>query len=130
MSKAKVKFILFSIGAVGYGLMEIIWRGYTHWSMLTAGGICFVSFSNICDKMKNSCIWFKALAGGAFITAIEFIYGIIFNIILKKDVWNYSKLPLNIGGQICLLYSFIWTVLSTICVPFSGYISKKLSKNK
>ena len=39
MKSGKEKIVLFSIGAMGYGLIEILWRGYTHWSMLTAGGI-------------------------------------------------------------------------------------------
>ena len=45
MKSGKEKIVLFSIGAMGYGLIEILWRGYTHWSMLTAGGICFMFFS-------------------------------------------------------------------------------------
>ncbi len=126
MSKGKVKLVLFSMGAVGYGLLEILWRGYTHWSMLTAGGICFMFFSTLCEKFKNTGLIIKAIAGGLFITTIELIFGIIFNIVLKKNVWDYSKLPLNIGGQICALYSAIWVVLSIIFIPFAGFVTKKL----
>ena len=43
----KTNFLLFSFGALGYGLIEILWRGHTHPSMLTAGGICFVYFDKI-----------------------------------------------------------------------------------
>lgn len=126
MSKRKVKLVLFSFGAIGYGLLEILWRGYTHWSMLTAGGLCFMFFSTISEKFKNAGLFLKALAGSVFITAIEFIFGIIFNVILKKNVWDYSKLPLNIGGQICVLYSFLWLILSIIFIPFAGFMTKKL----
>lgn len=128
MSKNKSKFILFSIGAFGYGLLEILWRGYTHWSMLTAGGICFVFFGSLCEKLKKTGIFIKGIIGGAFITLIEFIFGIIFNIILKKNVWDYSKMPLNLGGQICAVYSFFWILLSIIIIPFAGFVNKKLSK--
>ncbi len=128
MSKNKSKFILFSIGAFGYGLLEILWRGYTHWSMLTAGGICFVFFGSLCEKLKKTGIFIKGIIGGAFITLIEFIFGIIFNIILKKNVWDYSRMPLNLGGQICAVYSFFWILLSIIIIPFAGFVNKKLSK--
>lgn len=128
MSKRKINLVLFSVGAVGYGLLEIIWRGYTHWSMLTAGGVCFTFFGAIYKKFKNAGLILKAVAGGLFITAIEFIFGIIFNIILKKNVWDYSKLPLNIGGQICALYSFFWVILSLIFIPFAGFVTTKLEK--
>ena len=130
MSKNKIKFQLFSIGAVGYGLIEILWRGYTHWSMLTAGGLCFLFFSAVCEKFKKVSLILKGVIGGAFITSIEFIFGIIFNIILKKNVWDYSRMPLNIGGQICALYSFFWIILSIVFIPFAGLVTKKLSKGK
>ena len=126
MTNSKIKVMLFSIGAFGYGLLEILWRGYTHWSMLTAGGICFISFAAIGERLKNTRLIVKALIGGGIVTAIEFIFGIIFNIILKKNVWDYSKMPFNIGGQVCMLYSFLWAILSLFCIPFACFISKKL----
>lgn len=130
MSNRKNSFILFSIGAVGYGLIEVLWRGHTHWSMLSAGGICFVFFAKIGEKMRNASLIFKALIGSGFVTLIELIFGIVFNIILKKNVWDYSKLPLNIGGQICILYSFFWALLSLIFIPFAVLVNKKLKNSR
>lgn len=126
MSRGKTKLVLFGVGAAGYGLIEILWRGYTHWSMLTAGGICFMFFSTLCEKYKNAKLIFKAIAGSMFVTAIELIFGIIFNIILKKNVWDYSKMPLNVGGQICAKYSFFWLLLSMVFIPFAGFTTNKL----
>lgn len=126
MANTKIKLMLFSIGAIGYGLLEIIWRGYTHWSMLGAGGICFLFFAKIGDKMKHAGILVKGLIGSGFVTAIELIFGIIFNVILKKNVWDYSKLPLNIGGQVCALYSFIWVIISIVCIPFACFLNHRL----
>ena len=28
-------------GGLLYGLIELLWRGWTHWSMLLCGGACF-----------------------------------------------------------------------------------------
>ena len=123
---AKTKIILFSIGAFGYGLLEILWRGYTHWSMLSAGGICFMFFASMAEKLKSTGLFIKALIGSIFITGIELIFGIIFNVILKKNVWDYSRLPFNFGGQICLFFSFLWLVLSMIFIPFADFVNKKL----
>ena len=33
---------LFLIGGALYYVIEILWRGYSHWSMFILGGICFV----------------------------------------------------------------------------------------
>lgn len=128
MSKIKGNTVIFGVGAVGYGLIEVIWRGYTHWSMLCAGGLSFLGLSTISKTMKNSNLFKKALAGCGIITAIEFIFGAVFNLILKKDVWDYSRMPLNIKGQVCALYSFFWLVLSMIFVPLSGKVRNRLMR--
>lgn len=126
MSKHNARFVIFSIGACGYGLLEILWRGYTHWSMLWAGGIAFLGLSSIAEKRKKAGLFACAVMGSAFITTIELLFGVLFNVILKKNVWDYSKLPFNIGGQVCLLYSFLWLLLSLLFIPFAGTLNKRL----
>ena len=96
--------MIFSIGACGYGMIEVIWRGYTHWSMLCAGGFSFLGLSSISRQMKRCGRFLKAAAGSAFITGIEYVFGVVFNIILKKNVWDYSRMPFNVSGQICAVF--------------------------
>lgn len=128
----KTKGILFLIGAVGYGLIEIIWRGYTHISMLFAGGICFNIFSVIAKKCAGMRKFNICIIGSLAVTAVEFIFGCIFNLLLRKNVWDYSRQPFNILGQVCLLYSVFWGLLSLIFIPFAGrcekYINRGLQK--
>ncbi len=67
----------------------------------------------------------KCIIGSLVITSLEFVVGCIVNIYMGLKVWDYSKLPLNILGQICLMYSMLWGLL---CIPISGicsYINKK-----
>lgn len=33
---------LFNVGGLLYILIELIWRGRSHWTMFLLGGICFV----------------------------------------------------------------------------------------
>ena len=129
MSKNKRGLTIFSIGACGYGLIEVIWRGHTHPSMLCAGGLSFLGLSVIAQRMKKVGILLKSVVGSALITSIEFIFGVIFNIILKKNVWDYSKMPFNIKGQVCILYSFLWMLLCIAAIPFAGKVSLKLQNN-
>ncbi len=127
MKQKKADLLLFPLGAMGYGTIEILWRGHTHWSMLCAGGICFVVFGKISEKMKHLNLVLKAVLGGIFITLIEFVFGIIFNVFFKKNVWDYSKIPFNFMGQICLLYSAFWCILSAFFIPIAGFLKNKIS---
>ena len=116
---------IFAFGGIVYGLMEIMWRGRTHWSMAITGGACFLSLFKIFNKLKHPSIFKKCIIGSGVITAYEFLAGCIFNLWLKKNVWDYSKMPFNFKGQICLLYSLLWGFLS---IPI-GYICKDIRKN-
>lgn len=111
-------FAIFVIGAIGYGILEIIWRGYTHISMLLAGGICLLGIKFIYDFFKNHTLFAKAFLSSVFISTVEAVIGFIVNIKLSLNVWNYSALPFNIGGQVCLLFSFFWFLLSLIIMIF------------
>lgn len=104
----------------------MLWRGKTHWSMLCAGGISFLGLSKISEKFKKSCLFVKAVVGCVLITCVEFIFGIFFNVILKRKVWDYSHMPFNICGQVCALYSLFWLILSILFIPISDFIKKKM----
>ena len=69
-------------------------------------------------------MWEKCAIGALVITVIEFISGCIVNLWLRMDVWDYSSIPGNVLGQICLLYSFLWGMLS---IPIS-YVSAKIKR--
>ncbi len=126
MEKLKKNAVFFAVGGLGYGTIEMLWRGRTHWTMIIAGGLCFVIFSKIAKKYKNKKIWFKSLLCALSITGVEFVFGVVFNIVLKMNVWDYSKLPLNFLGQICLLYTMIWMILATAFLPLAEVLNRKM----
>ena len=120
--------ILFGIGAFAYGLLEVIWRGNSHWSMMIAGGICFIVFSLIAERLKGAPLLYKCILGSLTITSIELVFGLIFNVLLGFSVWDYSNIPLNLFGQICLLFSVLWGFLCVFAIPFSSFVTKILNK--
>lgn len=111
-SKIVTELLIFGFGAIGYSIMEILYRGYTHWSMTLTGGLCFWSLYHIYKRMKTKSILKKALVGTAFITVTEFIVGCIVNIYFDWNVWDYSDMYFDILGQVCLFYSFLWFAIS------------------
>ena len=123
-----VAAITFIIGAVGYYLIEILYRGHSHWTMALCGGLSLLTICYTDKKLKNKSIVLRALIGAIIITAIEFICGCIVNIGFGMSVWDYSNTPFNLLGQICLIYSFFWFLISAfICGIFS--IARKAKRS-
>ena len=115
---------VFSIGAVGYSLLEILWRGNTHWTMTLAGGICFagIHLSNIYARSLS--IWKKCFLGSVLITIVELFTGIVVNLWMRWNVWDYSGQWMNFLGQVCPLFSFFWFVLTFPLLFLSNRINR------
>lgn len=99
------------IGGIGYGLLEVMWRGYTHPSMIVTGGFCLTVICFVNRKMMRVPLLFRCLLCTAFVTATEFFVGILVNRILHLHVWDYSASRFNLLGQICLEFSLVWFLL-------------------
>ncbi len=106
--------VLFLTGGTVYPLIEIIWRGYTHPSMAAAGGICLPVLEWVCNSkhIARRPMVVRCIAGALSITSVEFCFGVLFNCILQQNVWDYSQMPLNLMGQVCLPYTLLWVLLS------------------
>ena len=87
--------LYFLLGAVIYNLVEVIFRGYTHWSMSVAGGSVLLIFYLLSDWLAALHPVIGGMIGALVITCIELIAGVIFNILLRQDVWDYSNMPLK-----------------------------------
>lgn len=124
MKYIKKYVLLFILGAVGYAAMETIWRGHTHWSMMIAGGLCFILFSLAAEALRGRSILLKAVTCAVGVTAIEFIFGVVFNIYLGMGVWDYSHVPFNIMGQICPMFSLLWVGIAIAFLPLADAINK------
>jgi len=116
----------FLIGSFGYGAIELLWRGYTHWTMLLAGGICFSCFSVVSNKLKGKFFILRAVICALIVTIVEFIFGMIFNVWLQMNIWNYGGLPYNIYGQICPLFTLLWAGLASILLPLVDRLNAHL----
>lgn len=115
--------ILFGIGGLLYYLIEILWRGYSHWTMFLLGGFCFVLIGLINEIFTFQIPLAKQmLISTVIITVAEFVCGCIVNLWLKWNVWDYSELPMNILGQICAPYSILWFFLSFIAIILDDYL--------
>lgn len=76
------------------------------------------------EKRRDMSLLKKCVSGSAIISAVEFVTGLIVNVACRMDVWDYSNLPFNIMGQISLVYSFLWALLT---IPIT-FVCKKMDK--
>lgn len=114
--------ILFLLGGGLYVVLELFWRGHSHISMFFAGGAACVLLYGVFAYFAFEPAIVKALMGALIITAIEFITGSIVNLKLGLHVWDYSRLPYNLYGQVCLRYSILWVLLSAPLTLLPGLV--------
>ena len=110
--------MVFTVGAVGYALIEILWRGRTHWTMVLTGGACLALIYNTEKCYREAPRWKRCIVGAEVITLFELLVGFLANILLGLAVWDYSNQPLNLFGQICPLYCLLWFLL---CIPVTRF---------
>lgn len=115
---------LFLVGGMLYTWIEILWRGWTHWTMFILGGACFVVL-DLLNEFKipwHWCLLRQAVVGAAIVTGFEFITGCIVNLWLGWNVWDYSDLPFNLLGQICLYFFLLWIPMSMAGIVLGDWI--------
>ena len=124
--KVKCAVGIFCIGGFLYNMIEIVWRGYTHWTMFFVGGACVHVMGRIHTGLEKLNTFTRCALCSLAVTAVEFVSGCLFNLKMKLNVWDYSDMPFNIKGQVCLLYTLLWGGLSLIAIPVYRYCRGKL----
>ena len=131
MKQLSKTFILFIIGGILYYLIEILWRGYSHLSMFIVGGICFILIGLINEHLEYKMSIFKQqFIAAIIVTIIELIAGIIINIILGLNVWDYSNLSFNLLGQISLKTSIGWFFIALPAIILDDWLRYWLFKEE
>lgn len=120
--KTTLKYsLLFSYGGMLYVCIELLFRGRSDVIMLFAGAISFVIIGGLNNFISwNMPLILQSGIGGIIITAIELIFGLIFN--QDFSIWNYENLPLNFQGQICLPFTLLWCLLAIIAIILDDYL--------
>lgn len=106
--------VLFLIGGALYYSLEKLFRGYSFLAMAVCGGLCFIICGAVNEKARCMPLVLQMLISACEITAIEFAVGLILNIWLGLNMWDYSNMPGNILGQICPQFMAIWFLISAV----------------
>lgn len=112
----KYAFLMWMGGSL-YLEVELLWRGYSYWTMFFTGGLIFVIIGLLNEVWTWADNLIKQIVVGTLVcTAIEFIVGMIFNVGLGWNMWDYSALRFNLFGQVSLPYMLLWIPLVTIAI--------------
>lgn len=114
---------LFWFGGSFYVTLEVIYRQYSHISMLILAGLVFI----IIDLLNEIWGWetsliLQILIGTVIATIGEFITGCVVNLWLGLNVWDYSNLPFNLYGQVCLQFTLIWMPIILLAIVLGDVI--------
>ena len=121
MKKLSEYLFLWALGGTLYYSIELMFRGFSHWSMFLLGGICLLFFWLQGSKTEwSDPMWVQVIRCTIFVVSCEFITGIIVNKWLGWGVWDYSDEPFHLFGQICLLFAMIFSGFAVIGIILSG----------
>ena len=110
--------IMFFVGFFLYLSIEYVYRGYTYPLMGILGGITIVVLDRINDEISwDVDLCNQAILGANLITLMELIVGLIAKYTpLLPVMWDYSNIPINFHGVICLPFYFVWMIKSIVAI--------------
>ena len=123
-SKPVLSMLLWTWGGTVYYLLEVAYKSLTDhperisWTMLVVAIILCIPVERCGAELPWGCpLWLQALCCAILVTAVEFAAGLVLNVWLGLGIWDYSHLPFNFMGQICLQFFFVWWGLCFVFIP-------------
>lgn len=109
--------VLWVFGGAIYFLAEVLWKFRAgnperiSWTMLVLAAIICIPIDLVNEHLTwDMPLLLQAVMGGLGITVVELVVGLVLNVWLELDIWDYSHLPMSLWGQIALPFSGLWVV--------------------
>lgn len=118
------QLVLFIVGFCIYITIEVCYRGYSYPLMGLCGGIILLMIDCINEKISwDMDILLQGCIGSAIATLFELIIGSICLIYDFELMWDYTNVPFNFNGIICLPFSLIWIGISILGIFIADAIN-------
>ena len=109
-----ISYIFIEVAFTAITSLKFSLIGITSLWMFLVGGMLGTVLGKIneIDIFENLSHFYTVLLGGFIITLTELVTGLIFNKWLGFNIWDYSNNPLNFLGQIDIIHSICWLILT------------------
>lgn len=110
------------IGSFAGVVVELLWCLLRHGYLESRSGLVYgpfnllygagaVALTGCLYKFRNNGAWISFLGGMVVGSVVEYLCSWGQEVLFGSRSWDYSSVPFNINGRICLLYSFFWGFL-------------------
>lgn len=94
---------------------QFVNRGFLNGPVCPIYGVGVLAVIGLLQPVKDNI--FLMFAGAVIITStVELLGGFILEKIFHDRWWDYSDMPFNIGGYICLMFSLVWGLACLVVV--------------
>lgn len=92
-------------------------RGFLNGPLCPIYGVGVVAVVWLLEPYKSRLIPLYVLSM-LVVTALEWVTGFILEKLFHNKWWDYSDMPLNLNGYVCLLFSLVWGVGCVVIVKW------------
>lgn len=124
-----LSMLLWTWGGTVYFLLEVIYKTATgnpdgiSWTMLLLAILLSVPLERFGTELPwEMPLILQAAVCTVAITVTELLAGLILNVWMGLGIWDYSHLPFNLWGQICLQFALIWWGLCLVFIPVFDWL--------
>lgn len=122
------KLLLICFFGSFFGVMvETLWCLVTRGKLMSRAGLVYGPFNLLYGtgavvltialyRFRNRGGWLSFLGGMITGSALEYLCSLAQELILGSRSWDYSNVPFNLNGRICLLYSVFWGALGMLWI--------------
>ena len=120
-------FLICFVGSFFGVVIEMIWCLLKNGYLESRAGMVYGPFNilygagavllTVClYKFRNRGAWISFLGGILVGSVLEYVCSWGQELVLGTRSWDYSNMPFNINGRICLLYSVFWGFLGVLWI--------------
>ena len=115
------------VGSFAGVIVEMLWCLITNGYIESRAGLVYGPFNLLYGvgavaitvflyKFRNRGVWISFLGGMVVGSAVEYVCSWGQELVFGSRSWDYSHLPFNINGRICLLFSVFWGLLGVLWI--------------